>query len=213
MLAVSKYLEGDWKALIITAPLVTQCELTRFRKSPKHHEMHPVNELLGTATVLVTLVLPYSAETAPQSTTATYADWILRCEFQKPPATKICDIVQTTQTTTVQNQTAPLTQISISRPAKDAPLLAAIQVPINVWLPAGVKLIIAEKEPAIAVSYKRCVPTTCMADIELKDDLVKKLKTLTEPGKITFQDASQHEVSVPFSFKGFSEALEAMVKE
>src|SRR5580700_11429028 len=69
---------------------------------------------------------------APQRTTATYEDWTVRCETPAAsPAQKSCEMVQTTQ---MQGQAAPVTQIAIGRPLKTDPLRLVIGLPVNVWL-------------------------------------------------------------------------------
>src|SRR6185437_14510377 len=100
------------------------------------------------------------AQPAPQQTTATYEDWTLRCVVQPgPPSQKVCEIVQSTH---VQGQAAVLTQIAIGG-QKKAPLKVVVQVPIDVWLPAGIKLIGGGKDPGLAAAFKRCVPQACFA--------------------------------------------------
>ena len=147
----------------------------------------------------------------PQRTTATFDDWTVRCETHAgTPPQKSCEMVQTTQ---VQGQANPVTQIAIGRTAKGAPLKIVFQVPINVWLPAGVRLVYADKEPPLATTFQRCVPSGCFAEAELKDDLVRKLRTLTENGKLEFKDAAQRDAALPVSFKGFTPAFDTMAKE
>lgn len=147
----------------------------------------------------------------PQQTTATYDDWTLRCVVQVgPPAQKVCEIVQSTH---VQGQAAVLTQIAIGRQNKSLPYKMVIQVPIDVWLPTGVKILTSDKDPGLAATFKRCVPAACFADIDLRDDAVKKLRIATTGGKLQFKDANQKELSLPVSFKGFDAAFGAMAKE
>jgi len=147
----------------------------------------------------------------PQRTTATFEDWTVRCEMPAAnPQQKSCEMVQTTQ---VPGQPNPVTQIAIGRIAKGAPLKIVFQVPINVWLPGGVRLIYADKEQPLATTFQRCVPAGCFAEAELKDDLARKLRTLTENGKLEFKDANQRDASLPVSFKGFAGAYDTMTKE
>src|ERR1044071_9648044 len=74
----------------------------------------------------------------PQQTTATYEDWVVRCETQAgPPAKKSCEMVQFTQR---QGQ-GVISQVSIGHPVKGLPSKIVIQVPAGVWLPSGVKLV------------------------------------------------------------------------
>ncbi len=162
--------------------------------------------LLLTAATLTT-VSAASAQT-PQRTTATYDDWTVRCDMRDN--VKTCEMAQTVQ---IQGQPNPLTQIAIGRPTRNDPLKIVFQVPINVWLPSGVKLATDDKDPGLLASYKRCLPVGCFADVELKDDLLKKLRGMVDNGKLQFKDAAQQDVSIPVSFKGFDQALDAMTKQ
>jgi hypothetical protein len=80
---------------------------------------------------------PPGAQT-PQRTTATYDDWVLRCDVQPgPPTQKICDMAQLTQ---VQGQANPMSRVAIGRPAKAEPVKLLVQLPVNVSLAAGVRI-------------------------------------------------------------------------
>lgn len=152
-----------------------------------------------------------TAQPAPQQTTATYEDWVVRCETSAgPPPQKNCEMVQFTR---VQGQGAVLTQIAIGRPVKGQPIKLVIQVPIGVWLPTGVRLTAGGKDPGIAASYKRCLPGACFADAEVRDDVLKRFRAATENGALQFKDGSQKDVSLPVSFKGFSAAFDALARE
>ena len=157
------------------------------------------------------VTVPGAAAQAPQRTTATYDDWTVRCEDQAgPPPRKQCEIVQSTQ---VSGQQQPVTQIAIGRPAKGAPLKMVLLVPIGSWLPDGVKLTSADREPLVTAAFKRCLPSACLADLDLSDELARKLRTFKDNGKLEFKDGGQHDVNVPVSFKGFGPALDALPKE
>ena len=167
--------------------------------------------LLAVAAVLLSAqTTPPAAPGAPQRTTATYEDWTVRCETQGTPAVKSCEMLQAVN---IQGQSNPITQIAIGKATKTEPLKLVLLVPINVWLPTGVKLMIDDKDPGLAAAYKRCVPAACFADVELKDDVVKKMRARTENGRLEFKDATQKDVAMPVSFKGFGQAFDALAKE
>ncbi len=148
------------------------------------------------------------AQSAPQQTTATYQDWIVRCELRPgPPPVKSCATVQFSQ---VQGQSGVFTQISIANPRQGEALKLVFQVPIEVWLPTGVRLAIGESETGLSATFKRCAPNACFADVEIKDDSVKNLRSGAETGKFQFKDTNQKDVIVPVSFKGFGAAFDAM---
>lgn len=147
---------------------------------------------------------------APQHTTATYEDWTVRCDGQAGASAKTCEMVQATQ---VQGQSAPVTQVAIGRPVKTEPMRIVFLVPVNVYLPGGLKLVYDDKQPALSVSFSRCIPAGCFADTLFADDLAKRLRGRTDPGRIEFKDASQRDVHIPVSFKGFSQAYDDLLKE
>lgn len=161
--------------------------------------------MMGSAIVGLSLATSPALAQAPRLTTATYDDWTVRCEMAG--AVKTCEIEQTSQ---VQGQ--PFSQVAIGHPSKAEPMRIVFQVPINVWLPAGVSLVVDDKDPAAAINaiFKRCVGSGCFADAELSDDAVKKLRARGDKGKLVFKDATQREVSVPVSLKGFAPAFDAM---
>lgn len=148
---------------------------------------------------------------APQQTTATYEDWIVRCETHAgPPRQKFCEMVQFTQ---VKGGQGVVSQIAIGRPVKGQPIKLVIQLPIGVWLPTGIKLMAGAKDAGLPTTFKRCLPQACFTDAEINADMIKKFRTTTEAGQIQFKDGNQKDVSLPVSFKGFGTAYDALQKE
>lgn len=165
------------------------------------------------AGIVASIAAPAGAQ-APQRTTATYDDWTVRCEAVPPapsqPARKSCEMFQVTQ---AQGQPNPVTQIAIGRAAKTDPFKLVMQVPVNVWIASGVKLVYDDKQQGLSGTYKRCIPVGCFAEVDVNDDMIKKLRARTDPGRLEFKDASQRDVAIPASFKGFGQAYDALLKE
>ena len=149
----------------------------------------------------------------PQRTTATYANWVLTCDTQAgPPPQKTCEILQMVQAQ-AQGRTMPFSRIAVMRPVRGQPIKLVIQVPTNVTLSTNVRIQTADADPGVAAPFARCAPTGCFVDFELKDDVLKKFHAASGNGKITYADATGHEVVVPLSFSGFSQAFAALAKE
>jgi invasion protein IalB len=149
-----------------------------------------------------------SAQT-PQQTTATYEDWIVRCETQVgPPPKRSREMVQSTQ---MQGQ-GVISQVAVAHPVKGQPVKIIVQLPNGVWLPTGVKLIAGAADSGLVATFKRCL-AGCFADFEIKDDTIKKFRSMTEPGQIQFKDGTTKDISLPLSFKGFGAAFDALSKE
>ena len=146
---------------------------------------------------------------AQENTTATYEDWVLRCANNAgPPPQKICDMEQMTQ---VQGNNTPLSRVAIARPAKGQPLKFIVQLPVNISIASGIKLYIDDKDAGISSPFTRCVPAGCFATVDVKDDVVTKIRAASGRGKIVFKNATDQEVILPLSFKGFGHALDALI--
>jgi len=147
----------------------------------------------------------------PQATTAAYGDWMLRCQRAGEDAKplKICEIVQTIQ---AQGQ-GPVAQIAIGRIEPKDPLKITVVVPHNIVIPGGVRLSIDEKDAGPAdLPWRRCMPIGCIADLELKDDLLRRWRAQVAAARLTFKDSAGREVAWPWSFRGFAQALDALAK-
>ena len=143
----------------------------------------------------------------PQRTTATYADWIVRCVVHSKA--KTCEMAQITE---MKGRSQPLTQIAIGQRAKNGKLKVVFEVPVNVWLPDGVKLTTGKQKADITASFSRCVPVGCFAETDVGANEIKALRSLKENGKLQFKDARKQPIAVPVSFKGFAAAFDALEK-
>ncbi len=108
----------------------------------------PIIRMIFLIALLSCPAASWSAE--PQQTTATYRDWTLRCVVAADKHKK-CEV---TQATHMQGRQRPVSQIAISEPAKGSPSKMVVQLPIGVWLPAGVKVSYGANESAVIASFK-----------------------------------------------------------
>ncbi|ODT44904.1 MAG: hypothetical protein ABS59_18945 [Methylobacterium sp. SCN 67-24] len=133
------------------------------------------------------------AVSQPDNTTATYGDWLLRC--QQGVGTRVCEIVQTIEQ---QGQRGPI----------------ALVAPPNLTLGnnAGVRVSVGEKEDALAV-FQRCTPGGCFGEAQLSDDAFRRWRALSDAGQLRYQDAAKREVTLPISFRGFTAAADALLRE
>jgi invasion protein IalB len=159
------------------------------------------------------VVILTGTATAQERTTATYDDWVLQCETDTAkPAQKTCDIEQITQ---MQNQgrNVPLSRLAIARPEKGQPVMLTVQVPVNVSLHTGVIIKTSDSDPGLTAPFARCLPAGCFADFALNDAAVRKIRSATTAGKITYDVANGQNIAIPLSFKGFGPAYDALAKQ
>jgi invasion protein IalB len=156
------------------------------------------------------LVLGSPLAFAQQRTTATFDDWTVSCATPPEDSKKACEMVQVQ---TVKDQQTPLGTITIGRIRKDGPFKIVFQIPPTVWIESGVKFVLDDKDPGLPASLKWCINTRCLAEADLPDSLVTKLRTRTDPAKLAYKEATQRDVLIPVSFKGFGPAIEYMQKQ
>jgi invasion protein IalB len=166
-----------------------------------------------TVTTTQSSVAPPSSTGSPQRTTATYDDWIIECETQVgTPPRKVCEMAQTTQVN-IQGKTQPFSRVAIGQLAKDKPVILVIQLPVNVSFATKVHVRASDNDPGVDVPFARCVPNGCFAELDLKDDILKKFRVATAAGKLVFADAGSRNLSLPISFNGFGRAFDALMRE
>jgi invasion protein IalB len=171
--------------------------------------------------LLIVLLAPGATAVAqaPQRTEATYGDWTVRCQMQAGnPPQKMCDVAQeygpqVAGQSPARAQTTQVTQVMIARRSKRDQIRLVIQVQPNVLIGAQVKFVYDDKLPGLVLPFSRCFPTACFASGPFPDDVAKKLRSRTLPGRIEFTDGGERKVTVPVSFKGFATAFDVWLKE
>lgn len=168
-------------------------------------------------------VLPSYAAEQPSSTSATYADWAVRCNIQAPSAdaesetpaeaTKTCEMVQTIRIATPNQAQASqvLAQIAIGKLPESSNYIIIFQLPNGVYLRQPVTVKINDAETVLEASYLRCNNSGCLADAELTMAQINTLKS-AEKAEFSFVDGAQRDINIPFSLNGFSGAFEAIAK-
>jgi invasion protein IalB len=153
---------------------------------------------------------PVGAE--PQSTTATYGDWVLRClrGTAADPAQRLCEVGQTLE---VKGQ-GVVAQIALGRTGgTKEPVRMTVVLPPNVMLPSVVRVGLGETDQsAVDLAWQRCLPGGCVAEGEIRDDLLKSWRAQTASGQIRFVSASSKPVNLTFSFRGLGVALDNLAK-
>ncbi|ACA14875.1 putative invasion protein B [Methylobacterium sp. 4-46] len=157
---------------------------------------------------------PVPAE--PELTTASFGEWTLRCQrlAEGEKVTRFCEVAQAVQ---VQGQAAPLAQVALGRAPGEAGLRLTAVLPVTVSFPSGVRVGLEGKEgreaAALDLAWRRCLPAGCVADGATREDVLKRWRAGSEPGRLTFKDAAGRDVTLPLSFRGLDQALEALAKE
>lgn len=156
---------------------------------------------------------PEAEKPAQLSVTSTaYGDWNLRCRQGNgsEAATHFCEISQTIE---AKDQSGPVAKVSVGRPNPGGALHVVIILPNNVSFPSSVHIRSEENDKwGLELNWLRCIPGGCFADAELRDAAVAHWHGLDTIGSIIFRDAAGDEISLPMTFHGFGQALDALNK-
>jgi invasion protein IalB len=155
---------------------------------------------------------PEPVSSDPQSTTAAYGDWVVRCQRigQGAASQHVCEAAEIIQT---QGAQGPIAQIAIGRVTAADPLRLTLVLPPNVSFPSTPRMSAEEKDPhPLDLNWRKCLPGGCFADIEFKDDVLQRWRAMNGQGAISFKDSAGRDISVPFSFRGLGPALDALAK-
>lgn len=155
---------------------------------------------------------PQAVGAEPATTTASYGDWVLRCQAMPAAAARkwVCEAVQTLQ---VEKRPEPLAQVAFGKADGPGELHLVVALPVNIALPSVVSVADGGKDPhPLDLAWKRCIPGACFADARIGVGLLGVWRSATAPGRVLYKDASSRDVVLPLSFRGLGPALDALGK-
>jgi invasion protein IalB len=131
--------------------------------------------------------------------------WETRCETPPGAAREQCAIVQSVVDDERPNIT--LVVIALKTADRKSRLLRVI-APLGVLIPTGLGLHI-DNEDFGRMSFVRCLPNGCVAEVFLDDKLLARLET---GQKVTFVmfETPEEGIGVPAPLAGFKEGFEAL---
>jgi invasion protein IalB len=155
---------------------------------------------------------PVSSE--PETTTASYGAWTLRCQRRAEAGTegRFCEVQQNI---VPQGQQNPIAQVAIARPSPKEELRVTTVLPANVSFPSTAKISSGDKDAGVELAWRRCLQGGCIADNVLKEESVHNWRSEAsdDSGHLIFIEASGRSVNIQFSFRGFAQAMDALSKE
>ena len=148
----------------------------------------------------------------PTSTVASFGDWVLRCQRtgSGSETQRVCEVAQ--QIRTQEQQT--VAELAIGRVKKSDSLRLTMVLPVNVTMPNPPTFAADGTNPDVLdLGWRKCLPGGCIADTVLKDDALGRWKAQTGSGRITWKDATGRDLAIGISFRGLSQALDALGRQ
>ena len=156
---------------------------------------------------------PRTVDAEPNSTVANFGDWALRCQrlSNGVETQRVCEVAQQIR---AQDQQNPIAELAIGRLKKTDPLRLTFVLPVNVIISKPPSFSANGKVPEpLDLDWRKCLPGGCIADAVLKDDVLRQLKSQTGAGRIAWTDAAGRDLAIGLSFRGLTQALDALSQE
>jgi invasion protein IalB len=131
--------------------------------------------------------------------------WASRCTSESRQSPVECAMEQTVVLTSSGQL---LASFVLRFPANTREPLMMVQVPVGLFLPAGLSLQVDENKP-VTLALQTCDLKGCYAGAPVPADMLNAMKS----GKrllVTFQNMAKENVGVPLSLENFSEAYQKM---
>lgn len=135
----------------------------------------------------------------------TFGDWQMRCETPAGAKAEQCAIVQSVQAEDKPNVTLV---VIVLKTADGKSRLLRVIAPLGVLLPAGLGLKIDQNDVGRA-GFVRCLPTGCVAEVIMEDELLNKLRSGKAATFIVFQTPEEG-IGIPVSLNGFPKAFDSL---
>jgi invasion protein IalB len=155
---------------------------------------------------------PPAVDAEPNSTSASFGDWALRCQRLGNGAETqhVCEV---TQQIRAQDQQNPVAELAIGRLKKADPLRLTVVLPVNVTISNPPSFSADGKVPELLdLGWRKCLPGGCIADAMLTDDVLRRWKTQTTAEHIAWTDAAGRDLVIGLSLRGLTQALDALGK-
>jgi invasion protein IalB len=128
--------------------------------------------------------------------------WVSRCVSEARQSPMECSMEQTAAPT---NTGQVLAAVTVRVPTETHQPVMMVQLPVGLYLPAGLVLQIDESKPQ-TIPLQTCDLKGCYAGMQINPELLSALKA----GKrltMTFVDVAKHNIAVPLALDNFAETL------
>lgn len=154
--------------------------------------------------VLLTMLVPLHS-LAQGALRSEHGAWQMRCETPPGAPGEQCALVQSV--TAEDRDNVGLTVI-VLKTADQKSRIMRVLAPLGILLPSGLGLRIDEADIGRA-SFVRCLPTGCVAEVILEDDLISKMRAGGDATFIIFQ-SPEAGIGIPVALTGFGPGFDAL---
>ena len=163
--------------------------------------------LVMAMTVAITVALTASGGRAfaQGAVKSVHGDWQIRCDTPPGAQTEQCALMQSV--TAEDRPNVGLTVIVLKTSDQKSRLMRVV-APLGVLLPSGLGLKIDNQDVGRA-GFVRCLPSGCVAEVVMDDNLINQLRNGKTSTFIIFQTPEEG-IGFPMSLNGFGEGYDAL---
>ena len=171
--------------------------------------IRPLARLVSAAVfigLLLALTLaPADRARAQGAVKSVHGDWQIRCDTPPGAQSEQCALMQSV--TAEDRPNIGLTVIVLKTSDQKSRLMRVV-APLGVLLPSGLGLKIDNQDVGRA-GFVRCLPSGCVAEVVMDDNLIKQLRSGQTSTFIIFQTPEEG-IGFPMSLKGFGEGYDKL---
>ena len=134
-----------------------------------------------------------------------YGDWEMRCETPPGASREQCALIQSVAAEDRPNVNLV---VIVLKTADGKSRLLRVVAPLGVLLPSGLGLKIDDRDVGRA-GFVRCLPTGCVAEVTMKDDLIDQLGKGKTATFIIFQTPEEG-IGIPLTLTGFKDGFDKL---
>jgi invasion protein IalB len=161
--------------------------------------------VLLAAYVFVVVAMMTDRASAQGAVKSVHGDWQIRCDTPPGAQGEQCALMQSV--TAEDRPNIGLTVIVLKTSDQKSRLMRVV-APLGVLLPSGLGLKIDNQDVGRA-GFVRCLPSGCVAEVVMDDNLIKQLRSGQTSTFIIFQTPEEG-IGFPMSLKGFGEGYDQL---
>jgi invasion protein IalB len=151
------------------------------------------------------ILAPPDRASAQGAVKSVHGDWQIRCDTPPGAQNEQCALMQSV--TAEDRPNIGLTVIVLKTSDQKSRLMRVV-APLGVLLPSGLGLKIDNQDVGRA-GFVRCLPSGCVAEVVMDDNLIKQLRSGQTSTFIIFQTPEEG-IGFPMSLKGFGEGYDQL---
>lgn len=152
------------------------------------------------------IALSAAPATAQGVVKSVHGEWQIRCDTPPGAQSEQCVLLQSVRAEDRPN--VGLTVI-VLKTADGKSRLLRVLAPLGVILTKGLRLVIDDQDVVGPAPFIRCLPNGCIAEGELTDQMISRLKS-GKSALFIFFETEEEGIGVPLSLNGFGPGFDSL---